>query len=74
MPIYEYACNQCHHRFEKLLRRSEDAVECPHCQQSDLRKLFSAFSSPQSGGEEMPMSCPPGGCGSCVDQGFCSMN
>ena len=31
MPIYEYRCEACGDKFEKLLRRSEDAMEsgCP---------------------------------------------
>ena len=31
VPIYEYRCQACGDKFEKLLRRSEDAMEsgCP---------------------------------------------
>lgn len=73
MPIFEYACNQCQSRFEKLLRRSDQEVDCPQCQSSDLRKLFSSFSSPGGGDDEMPDLCPPGGCGACPNpgSGFC---
>ena len=46
MPLYEFACNKCDHRFEK--RRSfESALEpenCPECG-AEARKLFSHFSA-----------------------------
>ena len=32
MPIYEYECEQCGVRFERLQRMSDDALtECPEC-------------------------------------------
>jgi putative FmdB family regulatory protein len=32
VPLYEYECNRCHHRFEKLQRFSDPpASECPAC-------------------------------------------
>lgn len=43
MPIYEYKCNACDHRLEKLQRMSEDPLTlCPECNQSSLTKLVSA--------------------------------
>lgn len=41
MPIYEYACESCGHRFEKLVSMSADAPPCPDCEASDVRKLIS---------------------------------
>jgi len=73
MPIFEYACNQCQNRFEMLLRRSDQEVDCPQCHSADLRKLFSTFASPGAS-DATPDFCPPGGCGSCQDAGFCAMN
>jgi putative FmdB family regulatory protein len=33
MPIYEYECEKCHHRFEVMQHFSDDPVEiCPDCQ------------------------------------------
>lgn len=40
MPIYEYACQQCQHEFEVLLRGVETA-NCPQCEGDQLVKLFS---------------------------------
>jgi putative FmdB family regulatory protein len=32
MPLYEYECFLCHHRFERIQRVSADPVEaCPEC-------------------------------------------
>ena len=43
MPIYEYACRSCEHRFETIQRASEDAlVDCPSCGEGALKKLLSA--------------------------------
>jgi len=40
MPIYEYLCQDCGTKFEKLVRRSADApeTECPSCGQKHLRE------------------------------------
>ena len=74
MPIFEYACNSCQSKFEKLLQRSDQEVDCPKCKSADLRKLFSSFSSPSAGADQSQDFCPPGGCGACPNPGFCSMN
>ncbi|TQV76487.1 zinc ribbon domain-containing protein [Aliikangiella marina] len=43
MPIYEYKCNACDHRLEKLQRMSDDPLRvCPDCGQEELTKLVSA--------------------------------
>jgi len=43
MPIYEYKCNACDHRLEKLQRMSDDPLRvCPECNQEELAKLVSA--------------------------------
>jgi putative FmdB family regulatory protein len=43
MPIYEYKCNACQHRLEKLQRMSDAPLtDCPICNQSTLTKLVSA--------------------------------
>jgi len=43
MPIYEYACDACGHRFEKLQKMSDEPLtDCPDCAESALKKLVSA--------------------------------
>jgi len=40
MPIYEYACRDCGHQFEWLVRADEKPV-CPSCGRSKLTKQLS---------------------------------
>jgi len=41
MPIYEYECRKCGHRFEYLVLSSTPAAKCPSCQKKDLKQLVS---------------------------------
>lgn len=48
MPIYEYVCEACGERFDKLFRSmsgSEEtpAVECPACHTLRTRRIVSSF-------------------------------
>jgi putative FmdB family regulatory protein len=43
MPLYEYQCDACGHRFELIRRFSDVPVEsCPNCQGGPVRRLQSA--------------------------------
>jgi len=43
MPIYEYHCESCAHKLEKLQRMSEEKlVDCPACGEPTLKRLVSA--------------------------------
>jgi putative FmdB family regulatory protein len=42
MPIFEYRCLGCGHRFEALVRGSSPPA-CPSCQASTLERELSAF-------------------------------
>ena len=42
MPLYEYECRACQHRFE-LLVRAGDVPACPACQSTDLERSLSMF-------------------------------
>jgi putative FmdB family regulatory protein len=45
MPIYEYRCEDCGHRFEKLVFTNKDAdPRCPECDSARVDKLMSAGS------------------------------
>ena len=67
MPMYEYQCRSCDHKFELLVREST-RYECPKCQGRELDKQLSVFavSAPGSGGG-MAMSAGPSACGACGD-------
>lgn len=48
MPIYEYKCRGCGHRFEALVRGSV-VPACPSCQGQDLEQLLSLFAVSSDG-------------------------
>jgi putative FmdB family regulatory protein len=80
MPIYEYSCDDCGTKFEKLVRRTADAatLECPACGQQHLTTEYSTFSaraaSTKSAGEPAA-GCGAGACGSgFCGSGMCGMN
>jgi len=47
MPIYEYKCSHCGHRFDILQHIGEDGTNltCPECGTPKPEKMFSAFAS-----------------------------
>jgi putative FmdB family regulatory protein len=62
MPIYEYVCMECESHFEELVRNGE-AVNCPDCEASKVRKQFSVFAT--HGTAEQPSFGGPTGGGCC---------
>ena len=43
MPIYEFECSSCGHRFDHLQKLSDaDPTDCPSCGKPDLRHMVSA--------------------------------
>jgi putative FmdB family regulatory protein len=46
MPIYEYQCRVCGHKFEVLQKLGEDGsdLKCPECGADNPQKVFSVFS------------------------------
>ena len=43
MPLYEYQCESCTKRFERIQKFSDPPVDvCPHCGQGPVRKLLSS--------------------------------
>ena len=42
MPLFEYSCRGCGHRFETLVMGNRTPV-CPKCESSELDKQFSTF-------------------------------
>ena len=54
MPIFEYLCEDCGSKFEKLVRRSasendSNGVHCPSCGQEHLKQQFSTFAAHANG-------------------------
>jgi putative FmdB family regulatory protein len=78
MPIYEYLCESCGNKFEKLVRRSDDVLGsgCPSCGQKHLKQEYSTFAA--LGASESSRAAPAqmGGCpgGMCTNPGMCGRN
>jgi putative FmdB family regulatory protein len=76
MPIYEYQCDKCHAKFERLVFRSDEATDCPECGSLDVQRMMSVFGF-KSGGDKGAASsrmgaggsscagCSSSNCGSC---------
>ena len=73
MPIFEYKCEDCGTKFEKLMRRSSDEAVCPSCGQAHLKQELSTFSAHANGAPKAAAapSCPGG---MCRTPGLCGMN
>jgi putative FmdB family regulatory protein len=53
VPIYEYQCTKCNHKFDALQKVGEDGggLKCPKCGAGNPTKVFSVFSSSDSSGQ-----------------------
>jgi putative FmdB family regulatory protein len=74
MPIYEYECRGCGHRFEKIVYGGA-APDCPTCRSADVEKLLSTFAVASGGSKstgDASSSC--GTCGDPRGPGACSLN
>jgi putative FmdB family regulatory protein len=51
MPIFEYECSCCAHRFEELVSSStsDEEIVCPSCGSQETHRLLSAFAVSNSG-------------------------
>lgn len=65
MPIFEYVCAECGHKFEKLVLSAsrEREIRCPECRSESVAKAISACCSRGSGGATTGASagCAPSG-------------
>ena len=72
MPIFEYLCGECGHKFEAIVLGGQKA-ECPKCHTAKLEQQLSTFSAHSHG-----IAAPASGCGQpacCMNNGGgCSMN
>lgn len=76
MPIFEYRCQDCGTRFEKLVRSSDaNGPECPSCGASRLNQELSTFAA-HGGGARPEMRTGGGGCpaGMCRTPDLCGRN
>jgi putative FmdB family regulatory protein len=51
VPLYEYQCNNCGHRFEKIVKFSDEPLKvCPQCGKETIEQLLSAPATHFKGG------------------------
>ncbi len=71
MPIYEYICGDCGHRYEQIVLSQRQVISCPKCSSPNHTLQLSVFSAPAkssagaSDSVAVPMggACCGGGCG-----------
>jgi len=76
MPIFEYKCEECGTRFEKLVRRSTgtEGLACPSCGQPHLSLQFSTFATHAGRATAKPEALPPCAGGMCPTPDLCGRN
>ena len=70
MPIYEYLCDECETRFERIVINKQQEIACPKCASKKATIQLSVFASPtgSSSGVSAKSSSSSGG-GSCCGGG-----
>jgi putative FmdB family regulatory protein len=75
MPIYEYLCDECETRFEKIVINKQQEIACPKCASKKASIQLSVFATTTANGNGASAkpstsfsgsggSCCGGGCGS----------
>ena len=61
MPVYEYECKGCGHRFElrRLVDDKDEEIRCPKCNIEHPRRFFSLFAMGPSNGVGGTGTCAP---------------
>jgi putative FmdB family regulatory protein len=70
MPIYEYICEDCQTRFEKIVFNKQQEIACPKCASKRNAIQLSVFSAASTNGASTKSSSGfSGGGGSCCGGG-----
>jgi putative FmdB family regulatory protein len=64
MPVYEYACKDCGHKFDslRLMKDADSPIACKHCQSLQTHRKLSTFFSSSEG---RTAGSQGGGCSGC---------
>ncbi len=63
MPLFEYQCQSCGHRFEALVVANRKPEACPRCKSPEIEKQFSTFGTTAGSGGYGGGRAWGGGCG-----------
>ena len=72
MPIYEYLCDECETRFERIVIQKQREIDCPKCSSKKVKIQLSVFSTPNGSLNGASAKSSPsfdGGGGSCCGGG-----
>jgi putative FmdB family regulatory protein len=66
MPIYEYLCDDCDTRFERIVINKQQEISCPKCASKKATIQLSVFAtangSSNGSSAKLPSSSSGGGC------------
>ena len=66
MPIYEYVCDQCDTRFERIVINKQQEISCPKCASKKATIQLSVFAAASGAGTgSSGSSSSSGGSGCC---------
>jgi putative FmdB family regulatory protein len=68
MPIFEYVCDQCDTRFERIVINKQQEITCPNCASKKATIQLSVFAAASGSGTSSSGSSSSGG-GSCCGGG-----
>jgi putative FmdB family regulatory protein len=64
MPIYEYLCDDCGERYERIVMSQSQTIACPKCASAKHTIQLSVFAAPSNGAKSSSSSsASSGGCG-----------
>jgi putative FmdB family regulatory protein len=63
MPIYEYVCQECESRYERLTLSGNGKPECPKCGSKRSTLQFSVFAAHTDNGTSTHSTAPASGSG-----------
>jgi putative FmdB family regulatory protein len=76
MPMYEYGCQSCNTRFDRLRRMDQDDadVACPRCESAMVQRRLSVFASHSrdAAGVSSAATAPMASGGGCCGGSCCS--
>ena len=73
MPIYEYICDDCGERYERIVMNRGTTITCPKCESGKSTMQLSVFAAPAGGKKSTGGSSAPSSGGGCCG-GACGCN
>jgi putative FmdB family regulatory protein len=74
MPIYEYVCDDCQARYERIVMSETQQIECPKCASKRHTLQLSVFSAGKSTNGAASSSVTSTSSGCCCTPNSCGCN